>query len=61
MEYIKEFIKLNIIPIIMIVITIITFVAKESIRKVLLAIQIVLLAIHMIRCINYINKQKRGE
>lgn len=62
MEELKEFMKLNIIPFIMIVITmVIACISEEIIRKVLLGILLILLVIHAVRCANYIDKQKRGE
>ena len=62
MEILKEFKKLITIPLIMIVITIvILFITEESIRRILLGMQLGLLAIHISRCANFIDKQKRGE
>lgn len=58
----KESLKLNIIPCIMLIITIfIGVITEESIRKLLLIIGAFVLGIQVQRCIDYMKSQKRGE
>lgn len=58
----KENLELNIIPCVMLIISIlIAFATEENTRKVLLIIGAFLLGIQAQKCIDFIKKQKRGE
>lgn len=62
MEEKKKFMKLALIPSIMIVLSIvIALIANDDIRKIFIGIQFALLAVHTLICIDYIEKLKKGE
>lgn len=59
MKEMKDSLKLNIIPCIMLIISIIiVFTSEENIRKLLLIFGAFLLGIHVQRCIDYIKNVK---